>query len=58
MNDNLLTKLSLSLYFQVSERTIERWEKLGMPVVIIGKVHRYDLAKVEQWADTQGKVKN
>lgn len=56
MDNNLLTKLSLSLYFRVSERTIERWEDLGMPVVIIGKVHRYDLDKVMKWADKQGKV--
>lgn len=54
-----MTKLSLALFFQVSERTIERWEKLGMPVVRIGGTVRYELVKIMNWAETTGKkVKN
>lgn len=52
MNDNeaLMTRKSLSLYLQVSERTIERWEKLGMPYIAIGDIRRYNRAEVEKWA--------
>ncbi len=56
MND-LLTKLSLSLHFQVSTRTIDRWERRGMPTIIIGKVHRYDLSKVMEWVNLNDQTK-
>ena len=57
MNDNLMTKFTLAHYFDVSERTIERWEDRGMPVIIIGKVHRYDYSKVMEWVGLLQTVK-
>jgi phage terminase Nu1 subunit (DNA packaging protein) len=56
MND-LMTRFTLAQHFQVSERTIERWEDRGMPVIIIGKVHRYDYSKVMEWVALQETVK-
>ena len=53
MNDTLMTRFTLAQHFQVSERTIERWEDRGMPVFIIGKVHRYDLEKVMFWVNNR-----
>ena len=57
MNEQLMTRFVIAHHFDVSERTIERWEKLGMPVYIIGKVHRYDLAKVNEWINLKDQVK-
>lgn len=53
-----MTKFTLAEFFQVSQRTIERWEKLGMPVVKIGGTVRYELNKILNWAETRGKRVN
>ena len=44
-----MTKFTIAHHFNVSQRTIERWEKQGMPVIKINKVRRYDLPEVLKW---------
>lgn len=36
----------------VSERTVIRWEHSGLPVIKIGAVRLYDLAKARAWVLT------
>jgi excisionase family DNA binding protein len=36
-------------HYNVSVRTIRNWVKKGMPVVVVGGVHRFDLAEVDKW---------
>lgn len=48
-NNDLLTRKSLSLKMQVSERTIKRYESKGMPVLYIGKLPRYNYQDVLSW---------
>jgi phage terminase Nu1 subunit (DNA packaging protein) len=43
------TRKTLALKLKVSQRTVERWEKLGMPVIKIGQIRRYDQGKVNEW---------
>ena len=52
--NQLMTRFVIANYFDVSERTIERWEALGMPTVKIGKIRRYDLEKVMEWINSKG----
>ena len=36
-------------HFGVSESTIIRWERIGMPFNKVGKVKRYDLSACDKW---------
>ena len=53
MQEQYLTRFSLAHKFNVSERTIQRWEEQGMPVFIIGKIHRYELNPVLSWIESR-----
>ena len=46
-----LTKAQLAAELQVSERTIERWRKAGMPVLASSRTRavRFRLSEAEQW---------
>jgi phage terminase Nu1 subunit (DNA packaging protein) len=48
-----LTKRRLADYFQVSERTIERWTSAGMPClrVPLGRTVRYRVSSCEAWLE-------
>ena len=46
---DLMTRKSLASQLGVSERTILRYEKLGMPVIKIGGLRRYDEEAVNRW---------
>lgn len=48
-----LTKRRLADYFQVSERTIERWTSAGMPCLRppLGRTVRYRVSVCEAWLE-------
>jgi phage terminase Nu1 subunit (DNA packaging protein) len=47
-----MTRQQLSEHLQVSERTIQRWVRRGMPVEILGqRLHRYRIADIQRWFD-------
>jgi phage terminase Nu1 subunit (DNA packaging protein) len=48
-----LTKPRLADYFQVSERTIERWQSAGMPCLRmpLGRTVRYRVSSCEAWLE-------
>lgn len=50
-----LTKRRLAEYFQVSERTIERWTHAGMPCLRVphGRTVRYRVSRCEAWLGAQ-----
>lgn len=54
---DLMTRKELQLKLNVSKPTIERWEKLGMPVIRIGGIVRYELDKVMNFIALQETVK-
>lgn len=48
--DGYLTRAELAGHLGVSEKTIARWEKLGMPSEVWGRrLIRYKLDRVENW---------
>jgi hypothetical protein len=42
----------------VSERTVIRWEHAGLPVIKLGMIRMYDLAKVRTWLLTHERRHN
>ena len=46
---DLMTRRTLATNLEVSIPTIIRWEKLGLPVIRIGGIVRYDPLEVEKW---------
>ena len=44
-----MTRATLAIYFGVKPRTIQRWEKLGMPTIHIGGIVRYSLPEIYKW---------
>lgn len=57
-NNNTLMKVAeIAQTFDVSERTIMTWLKLGMPRYQVGKTLRFDLDKVKEWMETRGEDK-
>jgi phage terminase Nu1 subunit (DNA packaging protein) len=53
----LITRTTLQTQLDISKSTIIRWEKLGLPVIRIGGLVRYDLAKVMNWISLNEVVK-
>lgn len=52
--DNLLSKQQLAEYLQVSEMTIDRWRKKGLPWTRAGvKLVRFNLDEVNKWLEEQ-----
>ena len=49
MSEELYTRKGLAFKLNISIPTICRWEKLGLPVIRIGGIVRYDLAEVTTW---------
>lgn len=57
MPDNLLTRKEVQEKFNVSESTVIRWEKKGMPFYGGGDVKpRYNYDEVLVWLKGQSKV--
>ena len=52
-SDNLLTRNHLMQKLQLTKNTIRKFERLGMPVIHIGKLPRYDYAEVMDWIKKQ-----
>ena len=48
----LITKSHLSLILSCPSQLIDGYEKLGMPVIYIGDLQRYDQKKVFTWLKT------
>lgn len=45
-----LTRAELAGHLHVSARTIQRWEREGLPVEVWGaRLHRYRLDRAEDW---------
>jgi phage terminase Nu1 subunit (DNA packaging protein) len=53
----LITRTTLQTQLDISKSTIIRWERLGLPVIRIGGLVRYDLAKVMNWISLNEVVK-
>lgn len=51
----LLTTKELSEYLSVSRWTINDWRKAGMPFLKLNRVVRFELDKVMQWLEEEGK---
>lgn len=47
--NNLMTRGELAKKMRVSNRTIQRYSKRGMPFVKIGRLYRYDYDDVVNW---------
>lgn len=46
---NILTRKELATNLGVTERTIRRWEKSGLPYLSVSRIKRYDYKAVLQW---------
>jgi len=53
--DKLLTQKELAEYLQVTEVTLWKWRKKGMPYVKAGKSVRYDKDQVMRWLEENKK---
>ncbi len=51
----MLTRKELAERMKVSERTIDRYVKLGMPCIKVVGAVRFDLQKVTEWLEQQRK---
>lgn len=49
----LYTTQELATILKVSDRTIMRWMKLGMPYMKAGRTTRFDLSDVSEWMKTR-----
>jgi len=51
----LATKREVARFLQVTPRTIETYQRLGLPHYRLGpRRNRYDLAAVKRWLETRG----
>ena len=55
MEEELLTKQELSKLLKVTEATIDRWRKAGMPFIKTGKLVRFKKEEVMDWFKSQQK---
>lgn len=46
-----LTRKRLAEHFEVSERTIQRWQAMGMPCIARGRTVRYRATAAEAWLE-------
>lgn len=47
-----LTRAELAAHLHVSPKTIQRWEKAGLPAEVWGaRLRRYRLDRAEQWLE-------
>lgn len=54
--EKLISKKQLAEYLQVSEMTIDRWRKQGLPWTRAGvKLVRFDLDKVNKWLNDKAR---
>lgn len=49
MEEGLLTKKEIAKFLKVSEPTIDRWRKKGMPFIKTGKLVRFNREEVLKW---------
>ena len=47
--DKMLTRKELSVILSVSERTVDRYVKMGMPCIKVSKAVRFELNEVMKW---------
>lgn len=55
INERYLTKKELSEKLKVSEMTIYRLMKNGMPVIYVGGQPRFNFEEVDKWLRERGK---
>ena len=53
MSEELLTVNELCEWLKVTRITVERWRKKDMPFIKVGKIVRFDRAKVNEWLNAQ-----
>jgi len=46
-----LSRRRLAEHFEVSERTLQRWQSEGMPAIRRGRTVRYRASAVEAWLE-------
>lgn len=50
VRDGYLTRAELARHLHVSEKTVQRWERQGLPVEVWGaRLRRYRLDRAEAW---------
>ena len=47
--EEYLTKKEIAKLLKVSEVTVDRWRKEGMPSIKVKRIVLFDQAEVEQW---------
>lgn len=55
MEEELLTKKVLALKLKISSRSIGVYEKIGLPYLKIGNLHRYLYSDCIRWMESKGK---
>jgi excisionase family DNA binding protein len=53
--DELLTQKELAEFLKITEMTLYRWRKEGMPYIKAGKQVRYEKEEVLKWLKTRDK---
>lgn len=53
ITEGLQSRAATAAEFGRSERTIQRWERTGLPVIRVGTVRMHDPAAVREWLRTQ-----
>lgn len=53
--EDLLTKREIAKYLKVSEPTIDRWRKEGLPSIKTNRLVRFDRAEVLRWLEDKQK---
>lgn len=57
MEENLLTKKEIAKFLKVSEPTIDRWRKKGMPSIKTGRLVRFNREDVLKWFEDSNSEK-
>ncbi len=52
------SRKALAADLGTSERTIVRYEHMGLPVIVVGMLRMYDPARVRGWLETQERAGN
>jgi len=47
--DELLTKEEVSKWLKVSQSTIDRWRKAGLPFIKTGRLTRFNQEEILKW---------
>ena len=51
---DIINKTQLAEKYQVSKQTIQRWQRMGMPVIQFNNFNGYDVEQVDNWLHEKG----